>query len=289
MKCLRYCLLIPALAVTLCTNLKAVTTGVVGAVNFDVPTGPTVIALPFLKSIELQGAVASVSGAELGNQADATGYDDGLGYVHVLDGTAAGYILDIVSVSGSTVTLSEDAAALGLAVDDVVAVRSHMTVGDLAATPPVGVTVTLLDAGGVPVVVTRNGFTGQWTAPDTVIYPGEGVIINNSTVWSVTLYGAVSEHDVIFTARSGPQIVGCIDPVNGSVDVIETIKTASLGNSVTLTALAPVTGLPTVYAKNGFTGQWQTDPSAIDNSDYKSVIFNYSETDIVNAGMFVAP
>lgn len=275
--------IIVAAAIGMTASLNAATSGVVGATTFDIPTGPTVVSFPFLKSVDFQGAVSSVAGADL-DMGAAVPVPAAASYVQVLDGTDAGRIYDIASVSGNVITLA--AAPAGVLAGDSIAVREHMTIGDLG-TPPALTTATLLDAGGAPTIVSAN-FVGAWNAPGTIIMPGEGVIINNNSVWTITLYGAVSEDDVIFEAANGPQVVGNIDPVNGSADVLASVE-AGAPNLTTLTELG-VGGAPTVYSKN-FLGAWNVDPSDnLDVSNYKSFVINTSSgVDIVNAGMVVGP
>lgn len=259
-------------------SLYSATSGVVGAVNFDIATGPTVVSFPFLKPVEFQGAVVSVAGADVELPATIPALA-GASYIHVLDGTDAGMVYDISSVAGAVATLSE--APLSLANGDTVAIRQHLTLADLG-TPPLFASATFLDAG-VP-VVDNYTFLG-WSNPGRVIYPGEGIVIGNSTVWNITLYGSVSENDVIFSAGPGSNIVGNIDPVNGSADVLAT-SIAGLPLFASITEL--VSGVPTIYNKT-FAG-WTPDPSVVDVSNFQSFVINTSSgVDIVNAGIVVGP
>ena len=281
MKCLRTCLLLaPVFAAAFCANLNAATTGVVGAVNFSVPTGPSVVSIPFLKPVQFQGAVSSISGSAVDLGASVPSLS-GANYIHVLSGTDAGMIFDIASVAGSIVNLTE--APAGLVAGDTIAIRQHMTLAYLG-TPPLFTTATLLDAGGVPAVQTY--FISGWANPNVVIYPGEAIIISNSTVWNITLYASVCEVDLIFSAANGPQLVGNIDPVNGSSDVLASMV-ASAPLFSTLTALT-AGGVP-VSSTRFITGWSPVNPLTFDTSEYKSFVLSTSAgVDIVNAGMVVA-
>ena len=94
------------------------------------------------------------------------------------------------------------------------------------------------------------------------------------------------EDDVIFVASSGSQIVGNIDPVNGSVEVLSSVI-AGAPEFASLLELTP-SGAPLTY--DFLFGSWTPDPSVIDVSDYKTFVINTgSGVDIVNAGNVVSP
>ncbi|NDV61767.1 hypothetical protein G0Q06_04825 [Puniceicoccales bacterium CK1056] len=263
-------------------SLSAATSGVVGATSITVPSGPTVMSIAYLKSVELQSAVASVTGADVDVGATVPVLT-GPHYLHVLDGTDAGRVYDIDSYVGNVVTLT--GAPVALTAGDTVAIRAHMTLDDLGASVPNFSTVTLLEPGGTPLVATKL-FTGWSTGGDTIIRPAEGFVINNGLAFTMTLSGAVSEDDVIYEAASGPAIIGFIDPVDGAVDVVSTVA-AGVPNFSTITALNP-DGSPLVSTKL-FTG-WSIDPSTIDVTDYKSIVINTAAgVNIVNAGNVIAP
>lgn len=251
----------------------------VGAVTITVPAGPTIMSQPFQKAIDMQGAVASISGndVDMGSTIPTLAANS---YLQVLTGANAGYIYNITASSGTTVTV--DAAPAFVAGDEV-AIRAHMTVADLG-TPPLFTTLTLLQPGGTPFVGTYL-FTG-WDIPtDTVILPGEGFVINNGSAYDITLFGSVAVDDVVYEAAPGPAIVGAIDPVNGSADVLATVESGA-PLFATITELG-AGGTPAVYT-NLFTG-W--DPAiAVDTSDLKTFVVNTGAgLDIVNAGVVVGP
>jgi hypothetical protein len=261
-------------------NLNAATSGVVGAVSFDIPVGATIVSFPFLKPVEFQGPVDSVTSADV-DLATTLPTLTGAAYVHVLSGADEGMVYDIASVAGSVVTLAQVPA--GLASTDVVAIRYHMTVSDLG-TPPDFTSLLLLGSGGTP--ITNDFLFGSWSDPNMVIRPGEGAVINNNPAWTVTLYGSVSEDDVIFSASSGSQIVGNIDPVNGSADVLASIE----ANAPDFTSLLELNagGAPVTY--DLLFGSWTPDPLNIDVSGFKTFVINTgSGVDIVNAGLIISP
>ena len=283
MKRLRFSALLLGAIISAAVSLNAATSGAVGAVTITVPAGPTIISIPFLKPVVYQAPVSSISSADVtmpGTVPTLTGPH----YLHVLSGADQGRIFPIDSVSGAVVTLENVPANLAAA--DTVAIRAFMTVADLG-TVPLGTTLTFLDAGGVP-FVGGFGFSG-WTIPtDTVIQPGEAIVINNNNPFSLTLYGSVSHDDVIFETFGGPAIVGNLDPVNGSADLIASIKAnAPLG--WTLTTLAPGTGAPTVYLRT-FAG-WSIDPATIDTTSLKSIVINtgVNGSEVLNQGIPIVP
>ena len=265
------------------SSSSAATSGAVGAVTITVPSGPTIVSIPFLKPVVYQAPVSSISGADVTMPSTVPALT-GPHYLHVLSGADQGRILPIDSVSGAVVTL--DSAPANLAAADSVAIRAFMTIADLG-TVPIGTTLTFLDAGGVPFVGAR-GFAG-WNIPtDTVIQPGEAIVINNNSPFNLTLHGSVSHDDVVFETFGGPALIGNIDPVNGSSDVIEAIK-ASAPIGWTITTLAPTTGAPTIYARS-FLG-WSINPSNIDTSGLKSIVINtgVNGTQILNPGIPMVP
>jgi hypothetical protein len=262
-------------------NLNAATSGAVGAVSFTVPNTPTTISLPFLKPVLVQSEVtATGSDITFGGTIPAL---SGPAYVHILSGTETGKIYNVLSSSGSTVTVD---GAPALSVGDIAAVRLHTVISDLG-TPPTFTTITMFDPGGVAVRGTYT-FTGWSLSPDTVIMPGEGVILSPTSNWEITLYGSVSEDDVIYSVTGSPSvgIVGSIDPVNGAADPLQTLI-AGAANFTTITEILP--GLAFNRYVKTFTG-WNFDPSAIDTSDYKTIVVAFpTETDFVHAGVVVAP
>jgi hypothetical protein len=263
-------------------NLNAATSGVVGAVSVPLNAGPNIISNPFLKPVSYQGEVSAVAGSVI-TMPSALPVLTGPNYVHVLSGAETGRIYDIASVSSADITLAS--APISLAATDIIAVRAHLTAADLAPLLP-GTTLTLLEPGGSPLVGVYS--PGGWLAGfgSTVIYPGEGIVLNGAPQ-TVTVYGSVSEDDVIYEAGSGPQLIGSIDPVNGSTDVLATIAAGAVpGNTLTELALG---GAPTTFVKTP--GPWiPSDPTAsLDVDNLRTFVLNSAGVDIVNAGVVVAP
>jgi hypothetical protein len=255
----------------------------VGAVNIPISGGPTVLSNPFLKPIDFQGAVSSVAGSVITMESTVP-TPSVPSFVQVLSGADTGKIYDIDSISGVDITLV--ASSTALVTSDTIAIRPHMTASDLG-TLLSGTTLTLLEPGGTPLVgvYLPTGWAGGFGS--TVIYPGEGFVINNASPQTITVYGSVSEDDVIFEAAAGPAIIGSIDPVNGSTDVLATVAAGALTNS-TLTEL-DAGGTPLTYIK--LPTIWvPSDPStSVDVTDYKSFVLNSSGVDIVNSGNVIAP
>jgi hypothetical protein len=261
-------------------NLNAATSGVVGAVSVPVPAGSTIFAFPFLKPVVVQAPVSTATGSDidLGTTIPAL---TGSHYLHVLSGTDTGSVYNIASVLGSVVTL--EASSTNIAAADSVAIRPHMTVADLGA-PANFSTITLLNPDSSVTIGTY--IFGSWDiSPDTVIRPGEGFVIGASSAFDLTLYGSVSEDDIIFSA-TGASVVGSIDPVSGASDVLSDII-AQAPNFSTLTELAAG------GAVNIFTNVfgWSPDPSTIDTTNLKAFVFAppSGTVDIVMPGNVIAP
>lgn len=266
------------LAFTTCASFSA-TTDPVGAMSVTIPAGTTILSAPFQSSIEFQGPVTSVSGSDVsfGSTVPAL---TGPHYLQIISGADVGRIYTIDSTLDSTVTLVESPSALS--VGDVVALRKYFTVSDLGAVPN-GTTVTLLNPGASPTIATF--FFGSWTpSADVHIAPGEGFVVNTGSAFDVVFYGAVCVDDVVFEASAGSTIVGNLNPIDGSQNILSGII-ASAPNGATLTEL--VAGAPIVYTY--FFGSWNPDPSGIDISNGKTFVFNSGfDIDIVNPG-FVIP
>ncbi|MEX0325102.1 MAG: hypothetical protein AB3N33_03325 [Puniceicoccaceae bacterium] len=254
------------------------TTDPVGAVNLTVPVGTTILSAPFLTAVEFQANVDSVSSSDVGF-ASTVPTLSGPHYLHALTGTDAGRIFTIDSQAASSVTLVDVPA--GLAPGDTVAIRRYLTVNDLGSVPN-GTTVTLLNPGASPTVATF--FFGSWSpSGDIFIAPGEGFVINTGTAFDLVLYGSVSVNDVIFEADAGSSIVGNLDPVDGTDDVLAALL-SSAPNGTTITEL--VSGSPNVYTL--FFGSWTPDPASIDITNLRTIVVNSgSDLDIVNTGIVV--
>ncbi len=257
-------------------SLNAATTVPVGAVNVPISAGLSVLNIPFQKPVEFQGTVSGVSGAEItlsGSIPALTGPH----YLQVISGVDAGRIYTVDSYVDNTVTLI--ASPTGLAADDVVALRAHMTLGDLSL--PSGATLILLNGLSSPTIA--YSIPSGWTQPvDTVIQPGEAVIVNSSVATDLLLYGTVSVDDVIIETNGGLSAIGSLDPVYGSELVLDNLINGGLDAGTVLIELVPGSS-PINYTKIP-TG-WIPDPSTIDVTDYKSFLLSSSlPLDIVLEG-----
>ena len=113
-------------------------------------------------------------------------------YVEILNDTNSGdgvdtegLIVDIVSNSASSVVVAADADALGLEGDEQIAIRKHLTIGDVfdgaVGLPPFGSPVTIFneDGPGTAISHVSNGsggfvLTSDFTtiSTDAPVYPG---------------------------------------------------------------------------------------------------------------------
>ena len=215
-------------SVALPLHATSVYTDPVGAVVVDVVPGFQTMSVGLQKAKVFQGAVDSVNGDSIGVTVGA----DVLAsphYVQVLSGDAMGTIATVVDADGSSVTTSP--AILGLAAGDSIAVRPHVTLGDIATEPEMadGSTITIYNPDGTSELfeyfssATLGTDEGIWgdaasePANEVAIFPGEGFVLNNSgAAVSATFVGAVSVDAVALPVGPSFSIVGSLNPVSTS-------------------------------------------------------------------------
>lgn len=263
MKLLSHKLALLSLPLALCGSLfgQAYTTPV-GAVSVTVPSGTSILTIPFQHPKVFQGAVVGLSGSSVELSA-AVDIPDNLYYLQVISGDAIGVFLTVSSVSGATLTL--EASIPQLQVGDIVAVRKHFVISDLQGIPDF-TSITLLNGNG-PVDIAQNIF--GWDNPNLPIFPGEGILINSGTSFDLTLLGSVSVDDILVTLPSGTSIIGTLDPVGGAQTVVEGLSNA-FPDFTSLTEI--VAG--SVKSYDYFFGTWSADLNNIDFSNGKSVLVN---------------
>jgi hypothetical protein len=196
-----------------------------------------------------------------------------------------GRIYAIDSYVGDTVTLTRN--PLTDITGETVAIRRYLTIGDLDILD--GASVTLLN--GTAPATNATLFFGAWSpagVENTIIQPGEGVIINTGTAFPLTVYGSVSTDDVILELdmTGGSYVVGSLNPVDGSGDVLPALV-SGLGSGSNMVELLPGVGGGTI-TYNEFFG-WSPDPAGIDVSDYRTVVVTTTPTDIVMPANVIAP
>ena len=223
-----------------------VATAPVGYVTTDLPVGRSLYSPPMVQADAFNGVVSGVSGSTL--TFDSLPALPTPAYVQVLDetGSATGIVSTVVSSTATTVTL--EAAIAGLVADTSrVAIRKHITIGDIfeGATIADATTVDLYEGNGDVTALTYFagfGFFDQDNNPadNIIVQPGEGMVVNNAgaTPISVTLAGSVltkqAKRDIY---PSVVNIVSPLDPSGGStlIDLIPSPADASTATAYTNT------------------------------------------------------
>jgi|GEM_PF-2197474 len=234
--------LLAAAAVFTLSSATAVTTGVVGYTSTTLPAGVGSIFAPsFINADSVVGVITgetsgATSSLAIANLADAAYSQTGTYpayYLEVLNDTngadgldTEGLILDVVSNSVSAIVVGADAAAVGVNGDEQIAVRKHLTLGDIFAN------ATGLVAFSTPVTI-YNGLTegsietflpdgaGGFVASDfvtpatdAIVYPGTGIVVNNSAEVVVTVNGTVKETPTQIAVYGGEvNFVGALKPL----------------------------------------------------------------------------
>ena len=225
---------------------------------------------PFLRSTVFNGTIDGVSGQTLdlttsaGSVDLATLFTSGVSYyAEVTVGANEGHRFDIVSASGSIITLATDtnlysagapfntltgSLPASLAGDQIV-IRRHWTLGEMF--PPSGFGATadrntadqvqlfangqwiifwLYDDGVLPARWVKTGDNTYADQGASVIPPGQGLFFNNRTAAiSILAYGEVRENDFVRPIAQGSNLIAGGYPVDQSPTAIE-------GRSMTTTA-----------------------------------------------------
>jgi hypothetical protein len=228
----------------------SVTSNVVGYTTSTLAGGAGNIYAPaFVNSPSLSGTLASVSGTsvtisgasmatnEYAETSDVAFVSKGYPqyYLEVTNDTNAsdgldteGAIIDIVSNTGTDLVLASDASVLGVQGDESVVIRRHVTLGStlgsatglLAYATPI--TIYNEDGPGTSFTHIPDGAGGflsgadfATNTSDAPIYPGTGVVINNSSSVSVTATGTVKESatQVQIYGGSNVNVISFLTPV----------------------------------------------------------------------------
>lgn len=225
------------------------TTDPVGAVNHTVPSGVSFAEVYFQKAVIHQGTIDNVSGTTVTMTLPTevvTSINAGPHYIHAIDGAAEGHLSTVMSASTSGVEL--DVAIPGLASGDMITIRGHFLLDDLRANSEFddGTTATVYNTDGT--VEAFEYFTGGtlglpgglWAdesfndASNVIIYPGEGIVINNpGSEKTVTFIGSVSTDPVVVNVGPNFSIVGSMSPVDGPT-VSEIYSDLPIGSTLTV-------------------------------------------------------
>ena len=257
-------------------NAEPVYSGVVGYNKISAPVGSSFQSFNFVNQTQFSGPVASVSGSTVtltglsGVSANEWAPTDGLPegepanipqyYLEITSGEFAGYNFDIVSNTGSQLTLDPalpvavlaepftDTNGNGVRNDGetytdsnsnntydpaaTVEIRRHVTLGQIASGSS-GLTsnvdsATIFNSDGTQLDVSWDG--SNWVDLNNfvygdayVIYPGTGFVLNTANQVSINHTGVV---------KKSPTVVSVF---NGAVNIVSTMN-PQVGSSVTLGA-----------------------------------------------------
>jgi hypothetical protein len=246
MKKLNITLAILVAAVMAGNAQTSVTSEIVGYNKISAPLGSSFQSFNFVNQTQFSGPVASVSGSTVtltglsGVSVNAWAPTDGIPegeaanipqyYLEVTSGEFAGYNFDIVSNTGSQLTLdpAPPAAVLGKTVE----IRRHVTLGQIASGSS-GLTsnvdsATIFNSDGTQFDVSWDGLNwvdlNNFVYGDSyVIYPGTGFVLNTANQVSLNQMGMV---------KKSPTVVSVF---NGAVNIVSTMN-PQVGSSVTLGA-----------------------------------------------------
>lgn len=209
---------------------------------------------PYQRESAFTGTVTGVSGQSLSFAAndDLGGLlsSGGSFYLEVTSGENEGHRFDVVSTSGNTATLANDASLHAAAapfntlagvlpgslLNDQIAIRRHWTLGELF--PPSGFDATndrttadqvqlfaegqwiiywLYDDGVLPVRWVKTGDSNYADQSAAVLAPGQGLFVNKrQTATSILAYGEVRRNDFVRPLAAGSNLVGGGYPLDQS-------------------------------------------------------------------------
>ena len=278
-------------------------TPVIGYYKFDVPKGTTIWSCGFVTKKEFQGAMTSrtvaansvifQSGASFGNFTTLPHY------VEILSGPNAGWIVDIIPGPENDATHIKVNANLGvLAGTETYCVRKHNTLGTVL---PSG--SGLIDGTDTVTIYTETGGTtytsngsnwedgGANDADGTIIYPGQGFIIDHPAVApaTVTIGGNAVSYVKYGPTKvplyfGVPNLIGLVNPLvaKNPLDPAYAASRTQIGNYGLVASL--IAGADSVdhYSQNGlFTspGSYSSNGSNLEDGGANDV-----STDLVDNG-----
>jgi len=293
MKKLNLSLAILALAAMSVNAQTTVTSDIVGYSKLDIPVGGRLIAPVFVMpavftgSATIASGVLSISGGLTPNALNQTSFNDRPNfpkyYAKVTSsGSKEGLVLDVVSNTASTITVS---GASGLSGALSIEVVPHYTLLDFANKSsgllPYIDAVTFYDSGNAKrtYYYTGSGFVADdyaTPADQVVVYPASGFILNAGAISSVTMTGRVNQTKTLVPVYAGESIVAPIDPSG-----ITKIASSNLGS-----AMAPYIDAASAVLLDGSlaTTTYYTDGVSMLNDSYTALDANAADTPKVAAG-----
>lgn len=211
--------------------------------------------VPYQRETAFTGTISDVNGQVLGF-ADADSLDTllatgGSFYVEVTSGENEGHRFEIVSVTGNTITVAENAGLPAAAssfitlagatpsslVGNTVSLRRHWTLDEVFPPSGFGASNTMKTADEVQIFADgawslywlySNGGSPMWIKAGadstinqgpTIIAPGQGMFFNNRhTETSILSYGEVRTNDFVRPLAAGNNLVGGGYPISQSAN-----------------------------------------------------------------------
>lgn len=211
---------------------QTVSTPVVGFNKLSFPAGNSAQTATFVKPAVFSGDATtvtsnslSVSSATFGSLGPAAGLPTH--YVKITSGSMAGYVLDIISNTSTSVVVDGNLSTAGSTPSFVVI--PHVKVSDLFAgnssLSPGSDTLTLFTTGGGSIVLLWVGVDSPtgWVDPvtespkDGIVYPGEGFILTTQGSGTFTSQGVVETKPTVVPLYPGAvNLVSMASPSSGS-------------------------------------------------------------------------
>jgi hypothetical protein len=269
-------------------------TPVIGYYKFDVPAGTSAWVCGFVTKKEFQGAAASMAAGANSTitQTGATFPAFPLHYVEILSGPQAGLVLDIVSNTATTIVVEGNSTSLGLTGTETYCVRKHATVNTVFAN--VGTfeefqdSVTVYADTGIPKSFFRAN--GAWVgddfttpAGDSIIYPGQGFVIDSSAVNVLTFGG----NEVAYV-KSGPTKVPVYRGVLNFVGVVNPLVATQAADPIfSLTSTTSAAGAQSNLRASGYAASGLEDFVDSISTFTQGGAFNVLRTQYTNASDLV--
>jgi FlaG/FlaF family flagellin (archaellin) len=235
------------LAATLAVfNLQSqttVSTPVVGFSKSSFSSGTTGLGVGFIKPDVYTGVASAVSASTLSVTGASFGSYGPVGglpvyYIEIKSGPLVGYVADIVSNTGTTLTLAANLASISGTTPSFT-IRPHQKVSNLFAgnssLSDYVDTVILYNADGSSTSLLRDSSSATgwvdpvaFTAADAIVYPGQAFLLNAAGSGAVTFTGVVKTTPTLI-----PLYANAVNFVTaGNPSVNPALQTSGIGNNL---------------------------------------------------------
>lgn len=247
MKSILFAIIATVMVLTRPSGLQAqstVSTPIVGFEKKSFPGGTTGLGLGFVKPAVYSGQATSLSsnsvtttGASFGSLGLANGLPTH--YVEITSGGLAGYVADIVSNTGTTLSLNANLSPI-LGTSPNYTIRPHTKISDVfkdntTLSDYVDTATVYNSNGSVTSLLRDSSAVTGWVNPDSfaaadfVIYPGQAVVLSVSGSGNVTVSGQVKTTPTII-----PLYASSLNFVSiGNPSANPSLQNSGLGTSMT--------------------------------------------------------